>query len=325
MKKLAAGIIVGIALGAGASWFMSHRDAVDAKPRAETAPATAEKPKENPLHLVAEKRKAIGLTMAKPETGSLQPEASAYGRVLDPAPFIALMADLELARAALAASTNAATRARELYAAGGNGSRQNLETAEAAEARDRATMAAARARMIAGFGRIATESNKLAELSQALEQGRALARLDVPAGQAVAEHPVKAKVGSILGDETIEASILGDAPVADSQVQGRGFLALLGQGIAPIGAALRATLPGVGEPISTLLIPSSAVVYHQGSTWVYVLGEEDTFERKLVTAGRTMAGKVAVSGIEENDQVVTTGAGLLLSAELQAGGAPEEK
>jgi hypothetical protein len=74
-----------------------------------------------------------------------------------------------------------------------------------------------------------------------------------------------------------------------------------------------------------LVVPRTAVVYHMGSAWIYVLGEEDTFERKIVTLGRTVGDKIViVTGVEADEQVAATGAGQLLSAELQAGGAPDE-
>ena len=325
MKKIVAGIFVGLGLGFGAAWLALRPEAADAKPRADAAPAGAEKPKENPLRVPAAQRSAFGFVLAKPAAATLTPEVSAYGRVLDPAPFITLAADLEVAEAALVASAKAAARARDLFAAGGNASRQNLEAAEAAEARDRALVAAARARLVVGFGRTASAPAPFAAWRKGLEEGRAIARLDVPAGETVGDHPPTARVGPALGGELADAAILGDAPTADPQVQGRSFLVLLGERSPPVGAALRATLPGAGAASAALVVPRRAIVYHQGSAWLFVLGEEDTFERKVVTVGRSLGDTVVVAGIEETDQVLTTGAGQLLSAELQAGGAPEEK
>lgn len=325
MKKLAAGIILGLCLGVGATWFVLHREAEESKPHTDTAPAGTEKPKENPLRLNAVKRGALGITLEKPASSRLTPEVSAYGRVIDPVSLITLAAELELAQVAHAASEKAAARARELFAAGGNASRQNLETALATEARDRATASAARARLAASWGHESTDPKKLARWLAALEHGRALARLDVPPGESVAENPKTAKAAPALGGELSEIEIIGDAPTADPQFQGRSFLVLLGERSPPIGTSLRGVLPAAGESTSMLVVPRSAVVYHQGSAWIYVLGEEDTLERKIVTLIRSIGDKVALTGIEENEQVVTTGAGQLLSAELQTGGAPEEK
>jgi hypothetical protein len=57
---------------------------------------------------------------------------------------------------------------------------------------------------------------------------------------------------------------------------------------------------------------------------VYILGEEDTFERRLVQVGRAVGDKLTVTGIEPSEQIVFVGAQQLLSAELQAGGAKDE-
>ena len=324
MNKAVVGLLAGLALGAGATWFALHRPD-GAAPAKVDAPAEKPKEKENPLHLNAAKRTAAGITLAKPTTTTLAPEVNAFGRVLDAAPFVALVAEVETAKTSLAASEKTATRARELFNAGANASAQTLETAEAAAARDRVALASARARLIAGWGRKLADS-ALKTIGSGLESGAALVRIDVMTGDAPAADLKKASVGLAGGSETFEAEILGVAPVADAQLQGASFLGLVTGRSLPVGAALRATLAGHGEAATVLVVPRSAVVYHQGSAWVFVLGEEDTFERKIVTLGRSTGDRVAIaSGVEDRDQLVVTGAGQLLSAELQAGGAPEEK
>ncbi len=322
MKKLVIGIIAGLAVGVIATRLLLSPSAEPAKPEAA---ASADKPKENPLHLNAAKREKTGVTLAKPASTMIAPEVAAFGRVLDPAPFVALVAELDTARAALAASEKDAERTKKLFEAGGNASAQAVEAAAAAAARDRTAVASARARLIASIGHPLADTANLAQMVAGLEQGRALARLDVLAGDPVAPEPKVARVGLAGASETFEATVLGVAPTADAQVQGQGFLVLLRDHPLPAGAALRATLPGLGETQPALVVPRTAVVYHQGSAWIFVLGEEDTFERKLVTLGRTIGdGVVIASGLEEGEQVAVTGAGQLLSAELQAGGAPAE-
>jgi hypothetical protein len=324
MKKVVLGIIAGLALGAGATWVaLPH--AATAEPAKAEAAAPAEKPKENPLHLNAAKRAATGVTLAKPESATLAPELSAFGRVLDPSPLIALVAELETAQAALVASEKDAARTQQLYDAGTNASAQVLEVAAAAAARDRAAGASARARLVAGWGRRLADASELKGVVTELESGASLVRIDALPGDLPAVDLKKAAVGLVGGTEMVDADILGAAPVADSQLQGASFLAFVRGRTLPIGAALRATLAGPGEPVKTLVVPRSAIVYYQGSAWIYVLGEEDTFERKVVTLGRAAGDGVAVSsGLDDGEQVAVTGAGQLLSAELQAGGAPDE-
>jgi hypothetical protein len=292
---------------------------------AEPARKPAEEEKSDPLNLPPEKRDAAGLVLAKPAAATLAPEVRAFGRVLDPAPGLALVAELETARAAQAASEKELARAQKLFSADGNASAQAVESAAAAAARDRAAYNSARGRFIATYGRALIESANLEQMVAALEQGVALARVDVLPGDEPAPNPKTARVGAVGRDEMFDAPVLGPAPTVDPQVGGQGYLVLLRDHSLPAGTALRAVLPGVGEPQSVLTMPRTAVVYHEGSAWVYVAGDKNTFARKRVTLGRTVGETIAViDGIEAGDDVVTTGAQQLLSTELQAAGAGDE-
>ena len=198
-------------------------------------------------------------------------------------------------------------------------------TAQAAASRDRAALNSAQARLGATWGRQLAQN--AAAISDALAKGGTLVRLDVLPGETVASGAKDARV-SLAGqtDRAVAAEIIGPAPTADAQVQGRSYLALVQSASLPTGAALRATLPGAGDATPVLVVPRSAVVYHQGSAWIFVLGEEDTFERKLVTLGQRVGaeGVAILNGAEPDEQVAATGAQQLLAAELQAGGAGEE-
>ena len=324
MNKFLLGIILGLAVGVVAGVVL-HSYHLQPTAKADTAGAKpAEKPKEHPLHFPPAKRTAAGIVLAKPTASILASEVQAYGRVLDPVPLVTIVGEIETSRAALAASEKELARVKKLFAAGGNASGQAVEAAEASVARDRAASGSARVRLLAGWGRELAGVADLKFVTEALEQGRALARLDVLPGESPAATPKTARVALAGSNEQFDADVLGAAPVADAQVQGLSFLVLLRDHPVGVGSALRATLPGVGEPQKTLVVPRSAVVYHQGSAWIYVLGEEDTFERKLVEPGRSAGENVAVAGaLDADEQVVTTGAHQLLAAELQAGGAPE--
>jgi hypothetical protein len=318
MNKFVVGIIAGVVLGAGAVWTL--------QPAAHSSPAKPEeKPaeKENPLHLPPAKRDAAGITLAKPAEYTLTPEITGFGRVLDPTPLATLAAEQATAQAAAIASTKELERTRKLFAAGGNASAQAVEAAEAAAARDQAAVAAARVRMLASWGREIAGIADLRYVTEALEKGRSLLRLDVLPGDVPAAGLKVARV--TLGETAMDADILGTAPVADPQLQGASFLALLRDRSLPAGLAVRAVLAGEGAPQPAFTVPRTAVVYHQGSAWIYVLGEEDTFERKLVTPGRVVGDRVVLTtGAEPDEQIVATGAQQLLAAELQAGGPPEE-
>ena len=323
MKKFFVGILAGLALGAAGMWWSMQRHE---KPNeVVAAPTPAEKPKENPLHLPPDKRAAAGIVLAKAKEMTLAPEVQAFGRVLDPTPFVTVVAEQETARTALAASEKELQRVKKLFDAGGNASAQAVEAAEAAVGRDRAVLASARVRLLAGWGKELASVADLRYVTEAWEKGRSLVRLDVLPGDKVTENPKRARVGLPGMSEMFDADVIGAAPMADAQIQGVSFLAMLREHSLPAGAAVRATLAGEGEPQKGLSVARSAIVYHQGSAWIYVLGEEDTFERKLVQLGRSVGSDVTlISGADADGQIVTTGAQQLLAAELQAGGAPEE-
>jgi hypothetical protein len=324
MKKILLGLLVGLALGAAATWGYLHLHEPAAATHLEAAgPAPAET--QNPLHLPPAKRAAAGIELVKARNLSLEPTVTVFGRVLDPTALVALAAELETAKAAYDASNKELERVKKLFAANNNASAQTVETAEAAASRDRAAVASARVRLITSWGRTFSDGSQLTSLVEALAYGQPLIRLDLLPGDVAAADPKTALVGLLGSEEKFEVEILGPAPIADPQIQGASFLALARDHSLPVGSTLRGSLAGKGEAEKSLGVPRSAVVYHQGSAWIYVLDDKDTFERRLVTLTRSIGENVAFTGrVEAGQQVVTTGAEQLLAAELQAGEAPEE-
>lgn len=322
MTKLVVGLLVGLALGSGATWLFLH-DA-DEHPAAKTEAAGAKpETKPNPLMLPAEKREAAGIRVVKVAKASITPEVQGFGRVLDPTSLATGIGELATARAALDASEKELARAQKLFGAGGNASAQAVETATANAARDRATVASAQARLTAAWGR--EIAGNVSKLAAALEQGRALVRIDLLPGDTAAAGNTSARISLPGQKESEPVEILGPAPVADPQMQGVSYLALAQSTALPAGAAVRVALPGEGKPAERVVAPRDAVIYHQGSAWVFVLEEHDTFERKRVTPGRVIGtDQIAiVDGLEPDALVATTGAQQLLAAELLAGATGE--
>lgn len=312
MKKILAGIVLGLVVGAAATWLAFHQ-----------SPTAAPEEKTPALDIttdsaaITKQLAAIGLATASPETATLTPEVKGYGRVLDPAPLVALVAEVETARATLAASDKEFARVQKLYADNANASGQAVETADAAVQRDRTALNSARARLIASVGPALADTADLGKMVAALEDGRALARIDVPSGDTPADAPKIIHVGLVAGGEMFDATVLGPAPTADPQVQGAAFLVLLRDHVVPAGAVLRASVPAPGEPQKALVLPRGAFVRHEGGVFIYVQTEKGGFERRLVTLGTPLAsGIVVATGVEEKDKVVVTGAQQLLATEL---------
>ncbi|WP_162051907.1 efflux RND transporter periplasmic adaptor subunit [Pontibacter pamirensis] len=69
-----------------------------------------------------------------------------------------------------------------------------------------------------------------------------------------------------------------------------------------------------GKNGSTLAVPTDAVIRDEGGSHVWVQTGGNTFQARMVTLGEESADNVAIlSGVEENDRVVTSGAYLLYS------------
>ena len=314
MKKVLIGILAGLILGGGATWLVLRRPAAgqpEAKPAsADIAAGHAATPQQ---------AEALGLKFAAPETVRQAPEVQGFGRVLDPAPLVAVFAEIETARVAATASEKEFARVKQLHAENSNASAQALETAEAAMQRDRAQLAAAQARLLVGWGRALAHQTDLAALVGDVAAGEAaLVRIDLPSGDAPAQPPAVARVGPLANaGELQEVAVLGSAPSADPQAQGTGYLALWRTNPLPPGAALRAVLATGGEPKDVLVLPRSAFVRHQGAVFIYVQNKEGGYTRRLVTIGAELpAGQVVAEGVAAGDQVVVTGAQQLLATEL---------
>jgi hypothetical protein len=324
MKKLIFPLLVGLVVGAGLMWTVLRSPADD---KSDHAAAKAEIKSEEAagggLKLTPEQQTSSGLATAAPESMQLTPEAAAYGRVLDLAPFIAAVTDLATAQSALALSEKEFARVRTLHADGENASTQTVEAAEAAAQRDRVAALAARSRLIAGWGRTLAEKADSKFLETVLKEGWALVRIDVTAGQNVT--PTAARVGGLTDDSPLtEVELLGSAANTDPQLQGAGWLALWKEHPLPPGTMVRATLTLSAAPETALVLPRSAIVRHEGSTWVYVQTESSSYERRRVEIVRSFAkGYVITGGVTVNDRVVTIGAQQLLSTELNATNAGE--
>ena len=92
--------------------------------------------------------------------------------------------------------------------------------------------------------------------------------------------------------------------------------------------ALTAWLELPEEPRRGLAVPRSAILRHDGRTWVYVQEEEEKFVRKPVILDTPLDDDkgwfVAENGgIKADDLLIVTGAQALLSEELKAQGGAE--
>jgi len=273
----------------------------------------------------AETQQRIGLTLATLAAAELPPVVKAYGRVLDPAPLIQLVADLAPAEVTAEASRRELERLK-LLRAQDNASARAVEAAEAQALRDQLLAASLRAKLLLNWGKAVAESEKLVALAKDLASAQtAIVRVDLPAGQPLPGKPTGAQLSGLAADaKPIASEFLGPATSTDPQFQGQGFLFLVRSNAPTSGAALSARIQMDAAPLKGLLIPSNAIVRHANKGWAYVQTAEDKFTRREVALERGESeGYFVTNGFVAGDKVVTTGAQLLLSEELKARGGEE--
>lgn len=66
------------------------------------------------------------------------------------------------------------------------------------------------------------------------------------------------------------------------------------------------------------MIPDSAIVWWNGSVWVYVKKSNDTFERERISSTNHVADRWLVTGAyKAGEEIVVKGAQILLSQEFK--------
>lgn len=270
---------------------------------------------------------AIGLQVTPLETAQLSPEMKAYGRVMDPSPLAGMVADLVSAQAAGQASDAELKRLKTLSAQN-NASERALQNAQATAVRDQTQIQAARLRLMSGWGEAISQRNDLSEFVQSLGSlNSALVQLDLPAGEELPSQPTAVRLFRLANETNpVPATLLGPAPAVDPQMQGRGFLVLVSPNplrLTP-GAAVTGLLSLPGEPRSGVLLPRSAVMRFNGTTWIYLQTGEENFQRTEVALDSPLPdGWFVAKGLKPQDKVVSVGGQELLSEELKGQGGEE--
>jgi hypothetical protein len=261
-----------------------------------------------------------------PAAGQWSQEVKGYGRVIDPAPLAGLLNELILAQAATNATTREWERQKTLLAQT-NTSPRALQAAEAAALHDQLAVQSVRDRLAMGWGSVLAGKGDLAEFVQSLAARQAaLVRVDLAAGESLADPPVGARVVALSGKTTV-AKYVSPTTDVDPQIQGQGFLFSIQSNsisLAP-GQALTVWLQVPGEPMAGVIVPSDSVLRLEGSGWVYMMNKGgESFTRRKIPLDRPTAAGWFVSGlIKTDDYIVVTGAQTLLSQELKAALSPD--
>jgi multidrug efflux pump subunit AcrA (membrane-fusion protein) len=280
---------------------------------------------------------ASGIAVQPLKPASSEDVLEVYGAVLGIQPLLELrgryLAALGEVRARQAAERAARTeyeRMKLLYQDDRNVSEQALRAAESRFHSESAQLASSQAAVdaldaelrsawgdvIAGWTRNADSPMLKALLDRRSHLIQVSFPFDVPASSAARGQ---LSVAPITGrDKTRPARYVSEAPQSEAVLPGQTYFYLVDGGDLRSGTRVVARV-GLGGKESGVLVPSAAVVWHAGKSWVYVQQEDERFDRFPVAAARDLGnGWFQPAGeLKPGDKVVVSGAQLLLSEELK--------
>jgi hypothetical protein len=336
-RDLLLAVPLAAALGAAlatSGWMLAVRTdsaapAVPAAPDQRAAPRVEQLGGETVVTLPPDMLRgaALALTpLAPPARG----QQAAYAVTLDLQPLFdaaqrlaAARGERDAARAQADAAAAQAQRLQSLYQDRQNVSLKAAEDAAAAASAAQARrIALDRAQADAGAGLRQQFGAALADAAAHPASPLWRKLLRGAAGVLRATLPADARAPAVLlvqapGGRQLRAGHLGAAPQLDPLVQGQVQLYLVEPAL-PQGLRTAAYAPAPDLPSGAVLVPDSAVLWHEDAPWAYVRIAPGRFARRLIEGAQARTGGLlATGGLRAGDQVVTRGAALLLSEELR--------
>ncbi len=271
---------------------------------------------------------AVGIATVSSVASKMGHQVASFGTVVEPSEIIEsagahgeAKARLAATNAKLAASMAAWNRAKLLFSDGRSMSQAQMQTVEEAYHSDEAARLEAQAKLdaVSEAARqvwgdaLAKSISDQGPAAKSYRSGKQLlVRVAIPGS---GQPPVKAEL-SWDGGGVAVASLVGTLPKVDPRFQQR--LALYSvpalDGPAP-GATVGVQLASGGLQTGAM-VPASALVWWDGSAWIYTQADKGKFSRLVVPNPEAQAGGlVFVAGLPADQMVVVQGAQVLLSEE----------
>jgi len=288
------------------------------------------------VRVSAQSQKASGIVVEPLKPGKSESAAEAYGMVMNLQPltemrgrYLAAIAEARALRAAVAAAESDYKRMEVLFKDDRNVSEQALRAAEgryrSEQARQMAaeqSAAALRDSLRSTWGEVVAgwAANPDARVMQSLlQQSSFLVQLVLPY-----ELPRSTVRGRVMVSPAVSrenprpARFVADSPQVDPALPGETYFYLVEGGGLRAGMRVLARIGLGGAPVVGVVVPSGAVVWHAGKSWAYVRDDEQTFARhEVATTQELDGGWFNGTGFDADDEVVVSGAQLLLSEELK--------
>jgi hypothetical protein len=271
-----------------------------------------------------EQQRAVGIVVAHPLVAKAAERIEAFGLVLDATLLISDLGERSAADAALRSSSAELARLRALFAGGASASMRALEAAQADQAKTQAAAESASARFDLHWGPVAALSPSAREkLLDASASGHSLlVRADLPGLHSLGLLPAKALLD--VDGIQVPGRVLG-ALRQSADAQSVGLLVEVQNAPFGLGPGARIPVALLTEDRTGLLLPRDALLYDENGAYVYKRLSKKAGDNKMRYAPVKVSLLLPygdgwlVDGVDDDDDIVVHGAGVLWS--LQGVGA----
>ena len=251
--------------------------------------------------------------------------------------YLAAIADGSVISSAMTSSQQNVKRLQQLNQDDKNVSDRVVQEAEATLNSDKAKLAASSTlangirdsmyqqwgATLANWAMQTSASNALQALLQpGLKNGEVLLKITLPFD--VAPNKNTLLQISQIGTQTLlaKARFVSDAPQADTTIQGKTYFYRAPANNLRAGMRITARLDATNKATSGVIVPHEAVVWFANQAWSYQKQGADKFIRRLISTeveieSEAISGWYNTTGLVAGDELVISGAQLLLSEELK--------
>ncbi|MFL6581922.1 MAG: hypothetical protein ACJ8G2_14355 [Burkholderiales bacterium] len=288
------------------------------------------------VRLSAQSQVAAGIVVQALQPAKHEAALEAYGVVANLQPlsesrgrYLAALAEATAARATLTAAESEYRRMQLLFRDDRNVSEQAMQAALARYRAEQTRVSAAeqaaasiRDGIRGAWGESVTQwavNPGSQTMRSLLQQTSFLVQLVIPSQLPRAALRNRVAIApAIARNNTRAASFVGASPQVDAAFPGETYFYLVNGGGLRTGLRVVARFGLGGSPATGVIVPSAAVVWHAGKAWAYVKDDDDSFGRfEVLTNDEMDGGWFNAAGFEDDDEVVVSGAQLLLSEELK--------
>jgi hypothetical protein len=276
-----------------------------------------------------EQQRAAGIVVAHPLAVKTPERIEALGLVLDPTTLVSDVGDMTAAAAAEQSASAELARLRGLYGGGAGASLKMLEAAQAEQAKLHAESQSATARYALHWGPFAAlPALERRQLLDASADGRSLLlRADLPGRHTLSALPRNALLD--VDGVQVPGRVLGVLRQS-TELQSVGLLIEVKNAPPGFGPGARVPVTLLSVPRSSLMLPRDAVLYDENGAYVYKQLAPSSREAKTryapvkVTLLLAYGDGWLVEGVDDDDNVVVHGAGILWSLQGVGGHAVDD-